>query len=66
MGCYWCGGYEPRFPDEMAIGYTKHVNGCGGVVTWDVPVGKEGKRNGLLPEAFMPQLKALGEAVSSP
>lgn len=62
MGCYWCGGHAPRFPDELAIGYTKHINDCGGVITWDVPIGKEGDRNGLLPEAFMPQLRALGTA----
>jgi hypothetical protein len=60
LGCYWCGGTEPRFSDELAIGLTRHYNQHGGVVTWDVPIGLVGERNGLIPEAFMPQLRALG------
>ena len=63
MGCYWCGGTEPRFPDELAIGYTRHVNNVGGVISWDVPIGKDGKANGLIPEPFVRQLRALGAAV---
>ncbi|MFH1006087.1 MAG: alpha-L-fucosidase [Candidatus Latescibacterota bacterium] len=56
LGKYWCAG-EPRFPDEMVCGYTKHVTSKGGVITWDVPI----QRNGLIPEAFVRQLGAIGK-----
>jgi hypothetical protein len=62
MGLYWCGGTAPRFPDEMAVGYTQHVHDMGGVITWDVPIEREGPRNGLIPEAFLKQMKAIGRA----
>jgi hypothetical protein len=42
----------------MVIGYTRHVNEHGGVVSWDVPTG----RDGLIPDAFMEQLTALKNA----
>ena len=55
LGEYWCGG-APRFPDELAVGYTKYVNQQGGAMTWDVPID----RHGIIPEAFMKQLRQLG------
>ena len=58
LGAYWCGG-QPRFSDELVIGLTRHYNAFGGVVTWDVPIGQEGSRNGLIPEPFARQLQAL-------
>ncbi len=54
LGETWGAG-EPRFPDEFVLGYTKHVTSKGGVVTWDVPIAK----NGLLPQAFLDQLTIL-------
>ena len=54
LGPSWCKG-EPRFPDELVIGYTKHVTTKGGVITWDVPIQK----NGLIPQPFLRQLGAL-------
>ncbi len=60
LGEYWCKG-EPRFPDDMVCGYTKHVTSKGGVVTWDVPIQK----NSLIPEPFLRQLKAIGVSVAS-
>ncbi|MDH7568090.1 MAG: hypothetical protein QHJ73_00715 [Armatimonadota bacterium] len=63
LGEYWCGGTAPRFPNELAIGYTRHINSIGGVVTWDVPIGQDGAQNGLIPEAFLRQLRAMGEAL---
>ncbi len=54
MGPYWCRGL-PRFPDEMVVGYTRHVNALAGVISWDVPTS----RAGLIPEPFMAQLRAL-------
>lgn len=58
LGEFWCKG-EPRFPEEMAVGYTKHVTSKGGVMTWDVPI----QTNGLIPEPFVDQLKAVGHAM---
>ncbi len=58
LGTSWCQGSEPRFPDEFAVGYTRHVNAKGGVVTWDVPI----LASGLLPPSFLGQLRALGDA----
>lgn len=59
LGSTWCGGEAPRFPDEFAIGYTKHVNSKGGVVTWDVPITQAG----LIPQPFVDQLAAIGHAI---
>jgi alpha-L-fucosidase len=55
LGKSWCQG-EPRFPDELVAGYTKHIISQGGVISWDVPIQK----NGLIPEAFLKQLKSIG------
>ena len=60
LGSSWCQGDEPRFPDEFVIGYTRHVNSKGGVVTWDVPITPEG----LIPQPFVRQLIALRQGVS--
>ena len=60
LGEHWCRG-EPRFPAELVAGYTRHVTSKGGVVTWDVPI----RPDGLIPEAFLEQLRAIGEGVSS-
>ncbi|MGQ9610020.1 MAG: alpha-L-fucosidase [bacterium] len=54
LGEYWGRG-EPRFPNEFVLGYTKHVNSKGGVVTWDVPISE----NGLIPQMFIDQLMVL-------
>lgn len=58
LGDFWCRG-EPRFPDELVIGYTRHVTGKGGVVTWDVPIQKDG----LIPEPFIRQLRQVGASL---
>ena len=55
LGTSWCQGSAPRFPDEFVVGYTRHVNANGGVVTWDVPIEK----SGLIPAAFLRQLGTL-------
>jgi len=54
LGETWCKG-NPRFPDELVIGYTKYVTNKGGVITWDVPI----ERSGLIPQAYVNQLKAI-------
>lgn len=56
LGETWCKG-PPRFPEELVVGYTRHVTSKGGVVTWDVPIRKSGR----IPEEFMEQLKVLGK-----
>jgi len=55
LGERWC-GQAPRFPDDLVCGYTHHVTGKGGVMTWDVPILK----SGLIPEPFVRQLGAIG------
>jgi len=58
LGSFWGRG-EPRFPDEMVSGYTRHITSKGGVITWDVPISK----SGLIPEEHINQLKAIGEYI---
>jgi hypothetical protein len=60
LGSDWCKG-NPRFPDEFVVGYTKHVNSAGGVVTWDVPITAAG----LIPQPFVDQLRALRDGLGS-
>ena len=48
-----------RLPDELTIGYTKFLNGKGGVVSWDAPLTPAG----LVDESFRPQVAALGRAI---
>lgn len=62
LGSTWCGGDEPRFPDGLASGYTRYVTDKGGVVTWDVPIRKDG----LIPQPFVDQLRAIGRVISGP
>ena len=45
-----------RFPDEFVVGYTRHVNARGGVVTWDVPI----EETGHIPQPFLDQLALVG------
>ena len=59
LGSWWCGGEQPAHPDELIIKVTREANARGGVVTWDVPIG----RNGLIPEPFLRQLQALRQAL---
>ncbi|MFI4910099.1 MAG: alpha-L-fucosidase [Sedimentisphaeraceae bacterium JB056] len=59
LGNTWGAG-TPRFTDELVAAYTKYVSLHEGVVTWDVPI----QRNGLIPEAFIEQLKFISDSVS--
>lgn len=58
LGQSWCSGL-PRFPDELVVGYTKHVISKGGAVTWDVPI----EPSGLIPDAFVRQLRVIGDSL---
>jgi hypothetical protein len=40
----------------LVVGYTRHIIGQGGVITWDVPIQK----SGLIPAAFVNQLRRIG------
>ncbi len=59
LGKSWGSGDTPRFNNATAIKHTTDVTGHDGFVTWDVPPQK----NGLIPEGFLAQLKAIGTAV---
>jgi hypothetical protein len=61
LGKTWGHG-KPRFSDRWVIEYVREINHNGGVVTWDVPI----QPNGLIPEPFFKQLKALGEGLAKP
>jgi len=58
LGTTWCGGKKPRLPDKKIIEYTRQLTRKGAVVTYDVPIGK----NGLIPQPFVDQLQAIGRA----
>jgi len=58
LGESWCKG-KPRFPDELVVGYTKHVTSRGGVITWDVPIEK----SGLIPDPFLQQMARIGKCI---
>jgi hypothetical protein len=60
LGEKWGMG-EPRFTAGQVIGYSRKLWESGGAVTWDVPVGLDGKMSPL----FLAQLTALGEAMRS-
>jgi hypothetical protein len=57
LGTFWGMG-EPRFPDELVIGWTKHINNHGGTISWDVPLDY----SGTIPEKHMAQLKTLSQS----
>lgn len=59
LGEMWLHG-EPRFPDELVVGYTKYITQHDGVVSWDVPITPDGR----IPDAFMRQLRKVGEAIN--
>lgn len=57
LGSFWGLG-EPRFPDELVVGWTKHTNNHGGTISWDVPLNENGK----IPASHFRQLSVLKEA----
>ncbi len=44
----------------MVIGWTQHVNDHGGVVSWDLRL----QDDGIMPDSFYQQVKALSDAIS--
>jgi len=59
LGETWGMG-SPRFTAAQAIEYTQKVTNAGGAVTWDVPVGFDGK----IGEPFLEQLTAIGKSLT--
>jgi hypothetical protein len=43
------------------IAWTRAINNCGGVVTWDVPISP----SGLIPQPFVDQLTALRKGLAA-
>jgi hypothetical protein len=60
LGIFWGLG-EPRFPDELVIGWTKHINNHGGTISWDVPLDY----SGIIPKKHMAQLKTLRQSIKT-
>jgi hypothetical protein len=58
IGREWGGG-PPRLSPELVAAYTRYVADNGAVVTWDVPVGRDGR----IAEEFMAHLTAIGKAM---
>ncbi len=59
LGKTWCGGDRPQWSDEKIVGLMRQAVEKGGVVTFDVPIQK----NGLIPQPFVDQLRAIGRAL---
>ena len=57
LGESWCRGERPQWPDEKVADLVRQIKAKGGVVTFDVPIQK----NGLIPEPFVSQLRAIAE-----
>ncbi len=51
----WWGGGQPRFSNEWVAAYTRYINGCEGVMTWDVPINAQG----VIPQVFLDQLASI-------
>ncbi len=61
LGRRW-GHDRPRFSERWLIEYVREIHHHGGVVTWDVPI----RPDGLIPQEFLDQLRALGEGLAEP
>jgi hypothetical protein len=59
LGRTWGMG-EPRFTPEEIVAHTRKMAELGGAVTWDVPVGVDGR----IAQPFIDQLTALGRALA--
>ncbi len=58
LGQTWGKG-APRTSAEQAVTWSFRVAKAGGVITWDVPIG----RDGLIARPFLDQLAAVGKVV---
>jgi alpha-L-fucosidase len=62
LGERWGTGATPRFKNEEVVNFSRKVIDVGGTVTWDVPIGRDGK----IAPAFIDQLAEVGKALSKP
>jgi hypothetical protein len=60
LGATWGKG-TPRSSVEQVTEWSRKIARSGGVVTWDVPIG----RDGLIAQPFLDQLAAVGRALGS-
>jgi hypothetical protein len=51
----------PRFTNGQIVAWSRKIADADGVITWDTPIQK----TGLISQAFMDQLRAVGEALKS-
>jgi hypothetical protein len=58
LGQRWGMG-SPRFTTEQVVEWSRNIAKKGGVITWDVPIQK----NGLISQPFIDQLTAIGKAL---
>jgi alpha-L-fucosidase len=59
LGSTWSAGAAPRYEDSQIVAWTVALVQKDVVVTYDVPRGSDG----LIPEAFLAQLRKIGAAV---
>lgn len=59
LGATWCAGERPQWPDDKVAALARQLADKGGVVTFDVPIRKDGR----IPEPFVDQLRAIGRVV---
>ena len=59
LGTNWCRGERPARPNGEIVAYTKSVADKGGAITYDVPI----PTTGLIPQPFVEQLRAVGQAM---
>ena len=60
LGSFWGTG-DPRFPDDLVIGWNKHTNNYGGTVSWDVPLSD----SGIIPEKHFRQMTVLSKKINN-
>jgi hypothetical protein len=61
MGDFWGTGAKPRFNDELAIGWNKHIAMNEGTISWDVPLTDSGE----ITEPYMKQLRLLSKSLNT-
>lgn len=59
LGRNWCEGEQPRFNQNLAVGYSEYIASLGGGISWDVPITTEG----AIPRSFIQTLGAVGRAL---
>jgi sialate O-acetylesterase len=60
LGTSWCRGDRPQSSDEEIVNLTRKIADKGGAITYDVPI----QTSGLIADAFVAQLRAVGEAMA--